>query len=94
MPDVAMPLIEAWENPPQPGAGRRRSRSDERPWYQAADAMRERAGDWARLAPHVPLQTAYDINNARLSAFRPAGTFEAVTRDGRVYARFVDGGLR
>lgn len=64
---------------------------------RAAEAMRSRPGEWAalRTAPSLTAarQAAYAISRGDLTAYRPAGHFEAVARtvddEHRVYVRFI-----
>lgn len=56
--------------------------------YLIADALRERPGVWAML-PDLSVTHASDIARGSLAAYRPGGSFEAVSRDGMVYARYV-----
>ncbi|MGW7435673.1 hypothetical protein [Streptomyces sp. NPDC054849] len=62
-----------------------------------ADQLRTRPGQWAHIDSKgtraSAASTAYLVNNGRLGAYAPAGTFEAKSRtvDGeyRVYARYI-----
>lgn len=62
-----------------------------------AAALREKPGQWARVASYATLRhtshVAYLMRSGRLKAYMPAGTFEAMGRtvDGvhAVYARYV-----
>lgn len=81
-------LVESWEEPPPVRQGRR-APNDERPWHQLAETLRERSGEWALLSAGLPIHTAQNIAGARLAPFRPAGSFDAVSRDGRIYVRHV-----
>lgn len=82
-----------WETPPAPRRGR-----EVQDHSAFAETLRSRPSQWARDPRVFPSKsTAYtaaaSICHGRAKAFRPAGTFEAVTRtiDGEsvVYARFV-----
>lgn len=76
--------------PPEPN----RTRRD---WKVIADTLRSRPGEWALVARNADRSTAVFIKKARLTAFAPAGSFDAITRKeegdegGRasVYARFL-----
>lgn len=81
-------LIESWSEPPQVRQSRR-TQLDERPWGELVEVLRERSGEWALLSAGLPIYTAQNITGARLAPFRPAGSFEAVSRDGRIYVRHV-----
>lgn len=62
-----------------------------------AAELKARPGEWARIetstSPNAASSMANHISGARLKAYAPAGSFEAVSRtvDGeyRVYARYV-----
>lgn len=79
-------LIHKWESPPQPGA---RRRADRRGWEPLAEALRANPSRWAMLAYGLAPQLAHEIQAGVLAPFRPAGAFEAVTRHGTIYARYV-----
>lgn len=53
-----------------------------------AETLRSRPGRWALLADIEP-NAASSIARGLLVPYRPGGSFEAVIRRGRVYARFV-----
>lgn len=81
-----------WQDPP-PNAAGRPSLTD---WRAVAAALRERPGEWALVVEGVSISTATNIKKARLVAFAPAGSFEAVARNGSnktkradIYARYV-----
>ncbi|WP_413800117.1 hypothetical protein [Streptomyces iranensis] len=72
--------------------------------HAIAAALKERPGEWAVVQRSVSAagagSTAQAIRTAKLAAYAPAGSFEAVSRtvkgengDGehRIYARFVGG---
>lgn len=79
-----------WEAPEPDGRGRGA-------WDDTAEALRSRPGEWALVAEDVSASTAIAIKRARLAAFAPAGSFEAVSRSAsnnrraRIYARYVGG---
>ncbi|WP_143194346.1 hypothetical protein [Micromonospora sp. CB01531] len=81
-----------WEDPPPQQRGGRRPSGF--PAELVARDLREHPGRWA-LVDESPnrLNLASHIRGGMYPAFRPAGSFEAVTRtDGtlvRTYARFV-----
>lgn len=64
---------------------------------QIAEALRERPGEWACIGVQDTARSAgslaYAIRTGRLSAYLPAGAFEAsartVRREHRLYVRFV-----
>lgn len=60
---------------------------------QVADALKANPGEWALIGRKSP-STAAVIKNGLTKAFRPAGSFDSVTRngDGRkadIYARYI-----
>ncbi len=79
---------------PQP---RRRNNTPAMRFTAAAEMLRARPGQWARVQKRDKrahaATAAYQINRGLLAAFRPAGSFEAASRtvDGEylVYARYV-----
>lgn len=82
-------MIRMWADPPQPGE--RRLRADRRDWGPLAEALRANPSRWAMLAYGLAPQLAHEIQAGVLAPFRPAGAFEAVTRQGTIYARYVGG---
>jgi hypothetical protein len=62
-------------------------------WHAEANELRENIDLWARVAQKTSEGSAGAMANAiqrgTLSAFRPAGSFEAVTRGKDVWARYV-----
>lgn len=60
-----------------------------------AAALRARPGEWALVAKNVGTTEAGNIKSAHRAAYRPAGSFEAVTRgNGKpnradIWARYV-----
>lgn len=95
---MTLPLIAdaglVWEDPPPDSRGRRPGWADEDDHDAFAAALRARPMRWARLPlTSAGTGTAACIVMARLVAYRPARSFEAVRRtvDGRsyVYARYV-----
>jgi hypothetical protein len=62
-------------------------------WRAVADALRLAPGRWAMIrdAPNITTAAnqAFSIRKGQLKAFRPAGSFESVSRGTEVYARFV-----
>lgn len=80
--------VVVWEEPPPPGG------NGLVPHEAIAVALRSRPGAWARIADaggSTSLVT--DINKGRRPAYRPAGHYVAVHRDGMIYARYVAGSL-
>lgn len=82
-------VFEFVDEPPEPTRGRN-------PLYSAfADALRENPGRWAvwprsfknRSSAGV---TAGNIKRGRMANF-PSGHFDALSRDGKLYVRFVGG---
>jgi len=61
--------------------------------WAVASALRERPGEWALAFQTDNQSQAYNkasnIQRGVISAFRPHGTFEAVTRGLDVWARYV-----
>jgi hypothetical protein len=65
--------------------------------YKAAAALRERPGEWAMVrtaaTSNAARSAASQIREGRLTAYRPAGEFDATSRtvggEFRVYARYV-----
>lgn len=53
-----------------------------------AETLRTKPGRWALLAD-LESGAAGSIRSGQLVPYRPGGSFEAVVRRGRVYARFV-----
>jgi len=83
-----------WEDPP-PASDRKNGVN----WREIAAALRASPGRWALVARLRYTTTASYISSARLADFRPAGTYEAVSRsvevDGHrfynIYARYIGG---
>lgn len=82
-----------WEEPEIIGAnGPYRARRD---WAGIASALRMNPGAWAVVAEDDWPTIATQISGGRLAPFRPAGSFEAVSRGqkdnraAKIYARFV-----
>jgi hypothetical protein len=81
-----------WEEPPESLLARQR-----RDWRGIADELRSHPGQWAVVAEGVSASTGTHIRHGRLTAFAPAGTFEARVSgardsDGRankIYARYI-----
>ncbi len=55
-----------------------------------AEALRQRPGCWAMLPDFEPNWSSA-IRSGSNAAYRPGGSFEAVARQGRLYARYVGG---
>ncbi len=55
--------------------------------------LKAKPGEWGRIGPYkdarASSQIAYAIRQGSLTAYRPAGAFEAVGRQGWVYLRYV-----
>lgn len=81
-----------WEDPPANLQARNR-----RDWNTIANGLRSRPNEWAVVAENVSASTGTHIRHGRLTAFAPAGAYEARvsgarSEDGRaskVYARYV-----
>lgn len=82
-----------WEEPEPADYG-----TPQLPHYEIAAELRQHPGQWAKILTSVNLAYGTKINNGRLAAYRPAGSFEAVVRNtrpeggssvGDVYARYV-----
>lgn len=71
-----------WEDPQQTPRAPRTSKHDE-----FAAALRRRPGKWAVFAEATSNSTASAINKGKLTAFRPAGAYEAT-------GRTVEGGFK
>lgn len=87
-----------WEEPPGHGAGN--ATVDH---FEIAAMLRSNPGCWAKIVTdgHASMQSA--ISKARIAAYRPEGSFEAVGRNGRIvdgrsskvfdiYARYIGDG--
>lgn len=81
-----------WGTPPEPNRGRRPDTrtQDEK----IADELRKHPGDWAVYSENSNSSIAYQIGHGDRAAFRPAGTFEAVSRDnvgnrGTIWIRYT-----
>ena len=72
-----------WENPP--------ARNTKHDLYGIAGALRSKPGEWARMPEDMPVPYATRIKRGSLRSFEPAGSFEARTVQGVVYARYVGG---
>jgi hypothetical protein len=82
-----------WEAPPASLQTRNRHN-----WQEIADLLKSKPGQWAVVAEDVSASTGTHIRHGRLTAFVPAGAFEArvagardtdAGRANKVYARFV-----
>lgn len=64
-------------------------------WGEIAEELRANPGVWARVPTvpegHTATYCVY-VKSARLRAFAPAGSFEAVTRNKTMYVRYVGEG--
>jgi hypothetical protein len=86
-----------WGKPPAAANGGRSQREGAERHRELAQQLKDNPGEWAHVATkrtaHLAGSHAYDIRNANLAAYRPAGSFEAVARtvdaEHRVYARYV-----
>lgn len=87
-PPVKAAVLEDWQVPRQ----RRARMAAVMDVEQVAAAMRGRPGAWLEMPPYLVTSSSV-VRTGMSRAFAPAGSFEACTRAGRVYARFVgDGG--
>jgi hypothetical protein len=60
------------------------------PWQQVAAALRQSRGEWRRVTGHPAKGVATtNITRGVLAAFRPAGEYEAMRRDGELYVRWL-----
>ena len=93
-----MSFVIRWEEPPPHGNGRKPTNRPKQTtlWRGIAAELREHPGRWALVVAEDGYNyaggLASQIERGSLSAFRPRGSFEAVTRTVgmvRVYARFV-----
>lgn len=73
-------LVE-WEEP----EGERRN------WEAIAETLRANPNQWAHIKGTSTAHHSHYINSGRTKAFSPAGSFEAMVRKGKVFARFVGG---
>ena len=64
-----------------------------RDWKLVAAQLKQRPGEWAKIADDADRSMVTHIATARLSSFAPAGAFEATSRgEGKradIYARYV-----
>lgn len=82
-----------WQEPPSDGRERHGK------WEPVADRLRSRPGAWALIAEGVSASLRSNLVRGNMKAFRPAGSFEAVSRNPRsgqsgarvvdIYARYV-----
>lgn len=80
--DMDVENIE-WVDPPPA--------TEKSPYDAFAAKLKERPGDWAilsrnRKSPHT---LASNIKKGRYKAFRPAGAYDALSREGVVYACYL-----
>jgi hypothetical protein len=65
-------------------------------WTSESSELRQNPGRWALLTtkptPRAAWSTVWAINTGHLTAFRPAGHFEAYSRGTDVYARYLGEG--
>jgi hypothetical protein len=66
------------------------------PWEKVADELRNHPGTWALVADDALSAYVSQIKNGRLTAFRPAGSFDARVRNGNgvrgnLYIRYTGG---
>jgi len=73
-----------WVDEPPP----RRSPVNTRKHTLIAEVLRSRPGRWA-LVPEVGINLASAVNGGGMATYRPAGTFEAVVRQGQMYMRYI-----
>lgn len=81
--------VVTWGNPPPLS---RRGRAHRMDHAAIATELRGRPGEWG-LLPTATTGMAGQIQRGDISVYRPAGSFEAVRRDGpdgiKVWARYV-----
>lgn len=83
--EVAAAML-VWEEPPPDGRG---SADWGRLDHDAiANLLREHPGRWARICNGSTF-SASAIRKGQQRAYRPSGSYEAVTRLGAVYARYI-----
>jgi hypothetical protein len=68
-----------WQDPPP----RRGSKNID--WYKIASELQARPGEWAYLG-RLPAGSAGSIKHGHLLAFKPAGSFDAMSRHYEVSA--------
>lgn len=79
MPETPESTLEVL--PPQPKPD---------PWQPIAEGLKRQPLEWRRITGNAAKTVATtNITRGVLVAFRPAGTFEAVRRDGELYARYL-----
>ncbi|GAA0550089.1 hypothetical protein GCM10010172_35210 [Paractinoplanes ferrugineus] len=96
-----LPRILRWEEPPPSTHTRNMDGAPPSPaWQEVADQLRQRCGEWALVVENAGAtpSLATRIRNGEMAAFRPAGDFEAASRQragepAKVYVRYLgDGG--
>lgn len=77
-------MADEWSDPPPHAKANPRYR-------EIAKTLRERPGEWLKVdTDRSRLSTfVWAIRTGRIAAFRPTGDFEAVTREGGVWVRYV-----
>lgn len=59
-------------------------------WQRVADLLRQTPGQWRRInTPAAATVATTNITRGVLAPFRPAGAFEAVRRDGDLFAIYL-----
>lgn len=80
-------MAVVWEDLP--------NRKSKHGWYELAEELRANPGVWATVPTvpegHVGTYCAH-VKNARLKAFAPEGSFEAMMRNKKMFIRFVGEG--
>jgi hypothetical protein len=71
-------LVE-WEEP----------QGERRDWEAIAEVLRANPKQWAHIKGLSTARHSHYINSGKTIAFRPTGSFQAMVRKGRVFARFV-----
>lgn len=96
---MAEAAVLRWEEPPPPVGPNPGGRPARRCWDAAAEELRSRYGEWAVLYDGPADRfagLASEIRAGVLPCFRPAGDFDAVTRQHSghrtVYARYLGDG--
>jgi hypothetical protein len=68
-----------WEPPPPPKQGF---------WWDVAAALRSRPGEWAAV-PGKGKSWTNHITQANIRAFAPKGSFDATSRAGQLWVRYI-----
>jgi hypothetical protein len=77
--------VLVWCDPPTDGRGDR----GDIPHELIAFKLRKQPGRWAKVIGSVNPSKVSEIRSGAFAAYRPAGTFEAVSRRGSMWVRYV-----